>query len=72
MKRSLFLQILVRAAVGCAVLCAALLLTHDLWVGVLTTLTVSLLLAASLVRLCRQDESALETATCSPMQEPSM
>ena len=35
MKRSLFLQILVRAAVACAFLCAALLLTRDLWAVVL-------------------------------------
>ena len=38
MKRSLFLQILVRAAVACALLCAALLLTRDLWVAVLAAL----------------------------------
>jgi two-component system phosphate regulon sensor histidine kinase PhoR len=62
MKRSLFLQILVRAAVACIILCAALLLTRDLWLGILMALTVSVLLAASIVPLCRQDEAALEAA----------
>ncbi len=62
MKRSLFFQILVRAAVACALLCAALLLTQDLWLAIGAGLAVSLLLAASIVRLCRQDESALEAA----------
>jgi len=62
MKRSLFLQILVRTAVACAVLCAALLLTRDLWAAVLAALVVSFLLAASIVRICRQDEAALEAA----------
>jgi two-component system phosphate regulon sensor histidine kinase PhoR len=62
MRRSLFLQILVRAVVACAVLCAALLLTGDPWVAVVSGLVVSLLLAASIVRLCRQDEAALEAA----------
>ncbi len=62
MKRSLFLQILVRAAVACAVLCAALLLTHDPWVAVFVTITTSLLLATSILRLLRQDETALEAA----------
>ncbi len=62
MKRSLFLQILVRAVVACAVLCAALLLMRDPWVAVLAALTVSLLLATSILRLLRQDETALEAA----------
>ena len=62
MKRSLFLQILVRAAAACIILCAALLLTRDLWFGVLMGLVVSFLLAASIVRLCRQDDAALEAA----------
>ncbi|HXS12485.1 MAG TPA: ATP-binding protein [Acidobacteriaceae bacterium] len=62
MKRSLFLQILVRAVVACAVLCAALLLTHDLWAAVLAAVAVSLLLAASILRLSRQDETVLEAA----------
>ncbi len=62
MKRSLFLQIFVRTAVACAVLCAALLLTHDLWVAVVVGLTVSLVLAVSILRLSRQDETALEMA----------
>jgi two-component system phosphate regulon sensor histidine kinase PhoR len=62
MKRSLFLQILVRAVVACVVLCAALLLMRDPWVAVLAALTVSLLLATSILRLLRQDETALEAA----------
>ena len=62
MRRSLFLQILVRAAVACAVLCAALLLTHDRWAAVLAAATVSLLLAMSIVRVARKDETALEVA----------
>ena len=62
MRRSLFLQILVRAAVACAVLCAALLLMHDLWAAVLAAATVSLLLAMSIVRVARKDETALEVA----------
>jgi len=62
MKRSLFFQILARAAVACAVLCAALLLTRDPWAAVLMGLVVSLLLAASILRLCRQDHAALEAA----------
>ena len=62
MKRSLFLQILVRAAVACALLCVALLLTRDLWVAILLGVTISFLLAASIVRLTRQDEAALEQA----------
>jgi two-component system phosphate regulon sensor histidine kinase PhoR len=62
MKRSLFLQVLVRAVVACAVLCAALLLMRDPWVAVLAALTVSLLLATSILRLLRQDETALEAA----------
>src|ERR1700756_274366 len=62
MKRSLFLQILVRAVIGCALLCAALMLAQNLWVGVVAGLTVSLLLASSIVRLCRQDDAALEAA----------
>ena len=62
MKRSLFLQILVRAAIACALLCVALLLTRDLWVAILLGATISFLLAASIVRLTRQDEAALEAA----------
>ena len=62
MKRSLFLQILVRATIACALLCAALLLGQNLWVGILAGLTVSFLLASSIVRLCRQDETAVEAA----------
>lgn len=62
MKRSLFLQILVRAAIACIILCAALLLTRDLWVAVFAGPTISFLLAVSIVRLCRQDEAALEAA----------
>ncbi len=62
MRRSLFLQILVRAAVACAFLCAALLLTHDLWMMVVAAVTVSPVLAASIVRLARQDETAFEAA----------
>ena len=60
MKRSLFLQILVRAAVACALLCAALWLAQNLWVGVIAGLVVSFLLASSVVRLCREDETALD------------
>ena len=62
MKRSLFLQILVRVAVACALLCAALWLAQNLWVGVIAGLVVSFLLASSVVRLCREDETALEGA----------
>ena len=62
MKRSLFLQILVRAAVACALLCAALLLTHDLWAGILVAVVVSLMLAGSILRLLRTDDGAIETA----------
>ena len=62
MKRSLFLQILVRAAVACTLLCVALWLAQNLWVGILAGLAVSFLLASSIVRLCRQDEAALEAA----------
>lgn len=62
MKRSLFLQIFVRAAVACIILCAALLLTRDLWAVILVALTASLLLSASILRLLRQDDAALEAA----------
>jgi two-component system phosphate regulon sensor histidine kinase PhoR len=62
MKRSLFVQILVRAAIACALLCATLLLTRDLWAVILVAVTVSLLLAGSILRLSRQDDAALEAA----------
>jgi two-component system, OmpR family, phosphate regulon sensor histidine kinase PhoR len=62
MKRSLFLQILVRAAGACVLLCAALWLAQNLWVGVFAALAVSFLLASSIVRLCRQDDTAIEAA----------
>jgi two-component system phosphate regulon sensor histidine kinase PhoR len=62
MKRSFFLQVLVRSAIACAVLCAALLLTRGLWVVVLVALTVCLLLTMSILRLSRRDQPALETA----------
>jgi two-component system, OmpR family, phosphate regulon sensor histidine kinase PhoR len=62
MKRSLFFQILVRAAIACAVLCAVVLLTRGLWIGVTAAAVVSLLLTGSILRLTRQDHGALEAA----------
>jgi two-component system phosphate regulon sensor histidine kinase PhoR len=63
MKRNLFLQIVVRAVVAAALLSAALLLTHDdVWVSVCSGVIVSLLLAASVYRLARQDDAVLEAA----------
>jgi two-component system, OmpR family, phosphate regulon sensor histidine kinase PhoR len=62
MKRSLFFQILVRAAIACGVVCAVLLLTRDLWAVILVVLTVSFLMAASIVRLLREDDTAVEAA----------
>ena len=65
MKRSLFFQIVIRAAVACAILCAATLLVRDVWVAVVLGTALSLALAASLVRLFRQDNDAVEGAIVS-------
>jgi two-component system, OmpR family, phosphate regulon sensor histidine kinase PhoR len=65
MKRSLFLQILIRAAIACALLCAATLLVREVWVVVGLWLTVALLLASNIARLCRQDDVAIEAAIVS-------
>lgn len=62
MRRNLFLQIAVRAVVALTLLSVALLLTHDVWVAVGVGLLVSLLLAASVYRLARQDDAVLEGA----------
>jgi two-component system phosphate regulon sensor histidine kinase PhoR len=62
MRRSLFLQIAVRAAIGCAVLCGVLLLTRQVWVVLVAAAAVTLLLAGSIVRLTRVDDAALEAA----------
>ena len=62
MKRSLFLQILLRTAIACAILCAAALLFRSPWVVVGLTVPVTILLAGHIVRLSRQDESAIEAA----------
>jgi two-component system phosphate regulon sensor histidine kinase PhoR len=62
MRRNLFLQIVVRAVIACALLSAALLLRSDAWVALGGGLVVSLLLAASVYRLSRQDDAALEAA----------
>ena len=62
MKRSLFVQIVIRAAVACALLCAATLLIRDVWVAVVLGGALSLALAANIVRLCRQDDAAVENA----------
>lgn len=62
MKRSLFLQIAIRAALACGLLCAVVLLTHDVVVAIAVAITLALLLAANIARLTRQDDSALETA----------
>lgn len=65
MKRSLFLQIVIRAAVACAVLCAATLLIRNVWVAIVLGAALSLGLAATIVRLSRQDDDAVETAIVS-------
>ncbi len=62
MRRSLFLQIAVRCAIGCTVLCCLLLLTREVWVVLAAAAAVTLLLAASVVRLTRGDDAALESA----------
>jgi two-component system phosphate regulon sensor histidine kinase PhoR len=62
MRRNLFLQIVVRAAIACAVVCALLLLTRGVWMAVAAAVAVSLLLAASVVRLARIDDAAIEAA----------
>ncbi|HEV2576080.1 MAG TPA: ATP-binding protein [Acidobacteriaceae bacterium] len=62
MKRSLFLQIVIRVAVVCALLCAATLLVRDAWVAVVLGLALSVALAANIVRLCRQDDASVENA----------
>ena len=62
MKRSLFLQVLARVAIACAALCAAVLLTRDLWLAILMALMVSVLLAGSIARLSRRDDAAVEAA----------
>jgi two-component system phosphate regulon sensor histidine kinase PhoR len=43
-------------------LCAALLLTRELWMAVVAGAIISFVLAASIVRLSREDEAALEAA----------
>ncbi|HZQ43827.1 MAG TPA: ATP-binding protein [Acidobacteriaceae bacterium] len=65
MKRSLFLQIVIRAAVACAILCAATLLIRDVWVAVGLAAVLSFALAANIVRLCRRDDDAIEGAIAS-------
>jgi two-component system, OmpR family, phosphate regulon sensor histidine kinase PhoR len=65
MKRSLFLQILLRAAIACAFLCAATLLIRGAWVVIGLALPVALLLAGNIARLCRKDEAAVENAVLS-------
>ncbi len=65
MKRSLFLQIALRTAIACAVVCTAVLLTRGVWVAAVTAAAVALLLAASIVRLSRGDDAALESAVVS-------
>ena len=65
MKRSLFLQIVIRAAVACALLAAATLLIRDVWVAVVLGVALSLALAANIVRLCRQDDAGVESAIIS-------
>ncbi|HTV07832.1 MAG TPA: ATP-binding protein [Candidatus Aquilonibacter sp.] len=62
MKRNLFFQIVVRVIVAAALLSAALLLAHGVWVAVCAGVIVSLLLAASAYRLSRQDDAVLEAA----------
>lgn len=65
MKRSLFFHILIRAAIACALLCAAILVIRDVWVAAGMGVAVTLLLATSVVRLIRQDEGAIEAAIVS-------
>ncbi len=65
MQRSLFFQIAVRAAIACGLLCAATLLFRDVWVAIALGLTLSLLLTANIVRLCRHDDVAVESAIVS-------
>jgi two-component system phosphate regulon sensor histidine kinase PhoR len=62
MRRNLFLQIAVRAVVALTLLSVALLLTRDVWVAICGGLVICLLLAASVYRLARQDDAALEAA----------
>jgi two-component system phosphate regulon sensor histidine kinase PhoR len=62
MKRSLFLQAVVRAAIACAVLSAAVLLTRQWWLVVCGVVAVAVWLADSFVRRSRQDDAALEAA----------
>jgi two-component system phosphate regulon sensor histidine kinase PhoR len=62
MRRNLFLQIVIRSVIAFALLSAALLLTRDVWMAVGGGLVASLLLAASVYRLARQDDAALEAA----------
>src|SRR5581483_9492852 len=65
MKRSLFLQIVIRAAVACAILSAATLLVRDAWMAVGLAAVLSFALAANIVRLCRRDDDAIEGAIAS-------
>lgn len=65
MKRSLFLQIVIRAAVVCAILSAATLLVRDARVAVVLGAALSVGLAANIVRLCRRDDAAVENAIVS-------
>ncbi|HEY4011221.1 MAG TPA: ATP-binding protein [Acidobacteriaceae bacterium] len=62
MKRNLLLQILIRTAVGCALVCAAMLLVRGVWMGIGVVAVVSVLVAASAVRLVRRDDAAIDAA----------
>src|ERR1700759_5348719 len=65
MKRSLFFQIVIRAALACALLSTVTLLIRDVWVAIGLWLGGTLLLAASIVRVTRKDDPAIETAILS-------
>lgn len=62
MRRSLFLQVVIRAAIACALVAAAALLVQAAWVAVAVALTISFLLAANIVQLTRKDDAALLSA----------
>jgi two-component system phosphate regulon sensor histidine kinase PhoR len=62
MKRSLFVQTVVRALIASAVLSVVLLLAPHVWVAICAGLIASLWLAWSCVRAAAQDEIPLEAA----------
>jgi two-component system phosphate regulon sensor histidine kinase PhoR len=62
MRRNLFLQIAVRLALACSVLCAVLFLTRNVWITAGSAVVIVVFAAASIVRRARIDDAGIESA----------